>query len=301
MMMHEGVEKGFFNFEIENLEGVRHPQINFLESFSKNRYCGFMDVSLHLEQPFSVTDGIERRLNPETAKKLGFSGEKILLKMYKVDNKILIPGSSLKGAFRTYFEAVFGYDLAKAIFGNAKTNASMIYFSDILLEAKQILVTYPEQFGKEGGSGRKGGNTIRLYKKKASEEYPKEESKRLYVVTALNEKEEIKTRIIFKSLPKEFLVAFSLFFNSFSIFKQFPVQLKIGRGKNVGMGLIIPKLDDMRYLDLKSNPPEYKEFDMKKVAEELKQKNSEMWEIVSHARKRLEMIMKQTLDGGNGV
>ncbi|WP_448516527.1 RAMP superfamily CRISPR-associated protein [Pseudothermotoga sp.] len=292
------VEKGYFVFEIEEPQDLRMPKINFLDSFSKDSYCGYMDVSLKLEQPFSVTDGIERRLTPDLARKLGFTGEKIMLNMYVVKDggtsKLLIPGSSLKGAFRAYFEAVYGFDLAEAIFGSTN-GASTVYFSDVLIESEPIPRPYPEQFGQEGGSDRKATRKIRLYKKQPSAEYSQKESECLYVVMCLNKGVEIKTRVVFKAIPKVYLFVLSLFFNSVKIFKRLQVHLKIGRGKNLGMGLILPKLESIMYLDLQSDPPQYRAFDLNQGAQEVAQ-DPEMKYVVSHLHGRLKMIVEKTLE-----
>jgi len=295
------VEKGYFVFEIEKPKDLRMPEINFLDSFSKDSYCGYMDVSLRLVQPFSVTDGIERKLTPDSARRLGFTGEKIMLSMYLVKDgdkrKLLIPGSSLKGAFRTYFEAVYGFDLAEKIFGSANS-ASTVYFSDVLIESGAILRPYPEQFGQEGGSDSKATRKIRLYKKRPSQEYPQRESECLYVVMCLNSGTEIRTRVVFKAIPKTYLFVLSVFFNSVRIFRGLQVHLKIGRGKNVGMGLILPSLESIMYLDLQSDPPQYRAFDLRQMVEEMKQ-DQEMIHVVSHLKRRLRMIVEQTLNRGD--
>ncbi|WP_448523822.1 RAMP superfamily CRISPR-associated protein [Pseudothermotoga sp.] len=300
------VEKGYFVFEIEEIEkskDLRLPEPNFLDSFSKDSYCGYMDVSLELEQPFSVTDGIERRLTPDLARMHRFTGEKIMLNMYMIEDagrrKLLIPGSSLKGAFRTYFEAVYGFDLAEKIFGSTN-GASTVYFSDVLIESETILRPYPEQFGRESSRGSGTTGSIRLYKRQPSQEYSRRESECLYVVMALREGGEIRTRVVFKAIPKTYLFVLSVFFNSVRIFKEFYVHLKIGRGKNVGMGLILPTLESIMYLDLQSDPPQYKAFDLRKVVREMMQ-DQEVIHVVSHLKRRLRMIVEQTLNRGDGA
>lgn len=226
--------KGYFQYKVEELE-TKSPNVNFLNGFSQNLYSGYFNVTFKLEQPFSVTDGIERNKN-----------NKILLKMYRVKDKILVPGSSLKGAIRTYFEGVCGKELAKKIFGSSES-ASLVYFNDVLIDPQKINVSYkpyPEQFGKE--PKRKVENEIRFYTKKASEEYP--QNNLPYFVECIDGQfGQFTTRIIFKAMPKKYLHLLLTVLGIENTGE--PIYFKIGRGKNIGMGLVTIKLNgNVNYL-----------------------------------------------------
>lgn len=281
--MTEKKFKGYFMVNPSNLKwnDAEDPQRwSFLDCLTEGRYSGFLDLTFKLSQPFSVTDGIERVKNG-----------KIFLKMHRVGDHLLIPGSSLKGAVRTYFEALCGFEMAGRVFGNEK-RASMVYFSDVLLHIGQVKIAekeYPEQFA--GGSKKPKQSAersnelqkIRLYTERPSNEYKKKE-----LLLEVIENGQFRTRVIFRNMTPRLLLAFLTSLGALSISKD--LYLKVGRGKNVGFGLV--KIDLSCAGSLSAGQTlSYASLDLETLKPNLE-------ELRKDLQKKIEEIVRGTRGGG---
>ncbi|MDI3473310.1 MAG: hypothetical protein PWQ20_1657 [Thermotogaceae bacterium] len=207
-------EKGYIVCE-KNSKAPKLEVYDFINRFDGE--VGVLKLKGKVIQEVAVTDNIQY---PEDGK--------IVYKFYRENGKPLLPGSSLKGSVRTYFEFFFGNENADLVFGSNK-GASRVLFEDKYLKEEWLTkVDVPKFIAKP--KDRESKLLVKLYKLKPSEEY-KNRTNQMEAI----KKGRLNFNIIIQGLSPDALKAI-LF--SFGLFKNYKFPLKIGRGKNIGYGAI---------------------------------------------------------------
>jgi len=239
----ENLEKGYFRVTIPR--GQAEPTKPFLDKFSGK--CGKISIRWETLQPFSIVNGV-LTLMKERDK------TEALYRFYRLGDRLLFPGSSLKGMVRTYTAAIFGLNFADELYGdcdygsvdkdqnrskNSINHASKIFFDDALLE-KERLAKQPtmEAFSKN----KTETNTFRIYQLKKSEEMKTPS----YDMECLPKGVSFHTDIQYMGLLDEH---FHAFFLSLGLHSRYHFPLKCGRGKSTGYGAIKASLEKVTQFD----------------------------------------------------
>lgn len=237
------LEKGYFRIDIPRAQA--NPTRPFLEKFSGR--CGKIVIRWETLQPFSIVNGV-LTLTKERDK------TEALYRFYRLGDRLLFPGSSLKGMVRTYTAAIFGLNFADELYGdcdygsvdkdqnrskNSINHASKIFFDDALLE-KERLAKQPtmEAFSKN----KTETNTFRIYQLKKSEEMKTPS----YDMECLPKGVSFHTDIQYMGLLDEH---FHAFFLSLGLHSRYHFPLKCGRGKSTGYGAIKASLEKVTQFD----------------------------------------------------
>lgn len=147
----EHVEKGFIRVP------AKEVKLKEVVSFDDKFSTGVLVIKMKgiVKQHLAITDGA-----------LYVKDGKFLYKFYRERGKALIPGSSIKGAVRTYAEAFLGDKTTKAIFGSTAC-ASHVKFDDVLVEEKSLKL---EPFDSIIMANPKQEKSVKLYTLKPSQE-----------------------------------------------------------------------------------------------------------------------------------
>ncbi len=257
-------EKGYFRIDIPRAQAK--PTLPFLEKFSGR--CGKIIIRWETLQPFSVVNGV-LTITKEREK------TEALYRFYRLGDRLLFPGSSLKGVVRTYTAAIFGLNFADELYGdcdygsvdsdqkrkrNAIGHASKISFDDAFFEKERLTIQPTmEAFSKN----KTKTNTFRIYQLKKSEEM----NTPSYEMECLPKGVNFHTDIQYMGLLDEH---FHAFFLSLGLHSRYHFPLKCGRGKSTGYGAIKASLEKVTQFDEKCpfSP-------LKDVTEEVKKKLSE--------------------------
>ncbi|RLL85454.1 RAMP superfamily CRISPR-associated protein [Petrotoga sp. Shatin.DS.tank11.9.2.9.3] len=172
-----------------------------------------------------------------------FQNEKPTYLLQREGGKIVLPGSQLKGAIKTYMQALsesydeeierdpknIKPDPVNAITGRGKY-ASRLLFNDIIIDEKKVKTKIID--GKQQWS------------QKHDNRYP---SIRLY---SHNDHEDLDHKVLFEVLPTETILDFEILIKGLTkvemgllslamgIVPKYMFDLKIGRGKNLDMGSV---------------------------------------------------------------
>lgn len=209
----EHVEKGFIRVPI------REVKLNEAVSFDEKFSTGVLIIKMKgvVKQHLAITDGA-----------VYVKDGKFLYRFYRERGKALIPGSSIKGAVRTYAEAFLG-DKAKAIFGDTNY-ASHVKFNDVLIEEENLKF---EPFDSIiMAKPTKQEKSVKLYTLKPSQEIRRRNDA---LIEVLPENYSFITEICVEGLSHKQITA--LLF-CFGIADDYTFYVKMGRGKNLGMGAV---------------------------------------------------------------
>ncbi len=237
------LEKGYFRVTIPR--GQAEPTKPFLEKFSGK--CGKIVIRWETLQPFSIVNGVLT---------LAKEKDKIeaLYRFYRLGDRLLFPGSTLKGTVRTYTAAIFGLNFADELYGdceygtvdkdqNRKTNAinhaSKVFFEDAFFEKERLTIQPTmEAFSKNKAEK----NTFRIYQLKKSEEMktPSYDMECLPIGVIFH------TEIQYMGLLDDH---FNALFLSLGIHNRYHFPLKCGRGKSTGYGAIKATLEKVIQFD----------------------------------------------------
>lgn len=172
-----------------------------------------------------------------------FQNEKPTYLLQREAGKIVLPGSQLKGAIKTYMQALsesydeeieknptkIKSDPVNSITGRGKY-ASRLLFNDIIIDEKKVKTEIID--GKQQWSQKHDNRypSIRLYSHNDHEDL---DHKVLFEV--LPTKTYLDFEILIKGLTK---VEMGLLFLAMGIVPKYRFDLKIGRGKNLDMGSV---------------------------------------------------------------
>lgn len=209
----EHVEKGFIRVP------AKEVKLKEVVSFDDKFSTGVLVIKMKgiVKQHLAITDGA-----------LYVKDGKFLYKFYRERGKALIPGSSIKGAVRTYAEAFLGDKTTKAIFGSTAC-ASHVKFDDVLVEEKSLKL---EPFDSIIMANPKQEKSVKLYTLKPSQEIRRRNDA---LIEVLPEGYNFTTEICAEGLSYEQITA--LLF-CFGIADGYMFYVKMGRGKNLGMGAV---------------------------------------------------------------
>ncbi len=187
---------------------------NLLQSMKAPLFSGRIQLLMDLLQPLCVSDGIMQVKNGGS-----------FFSLYRQSGKILIPGSSIKGAVRSYATAIGGELVAEKLFGK-NSQSSLVFFEDVLGDWKVVHQGLPQQFAPSNSRGE-----VKLYKKHTPTVAPRS----VHVFEALDRGQTLSFDISFKGLNEE-QIGFLLI--SLGMDPQYPFILKIGRGKSLNLGAV---------------------------------------------------------------
>ena len=184
---------------------------------------GKLLIKIKTLEPFLVSDGI-------------LWGRKY--KFLRSDNEsIIIPGSSIKGAFRTFNEVFYNRKVIDEIFGS-NGSMSKIMVNDVIISKKEFLkmekdAKLPQQWGKTQKNYKdKYGGTIRLYRCDVQD---KTTGKTVFSMESIDKDKEFEVIINFHRLSKDHI---KYFLTAIGANPKYPFSIKMGRGKNYKKGRV---------------------------------------------------------------
>ena len=211
---------------IENKHYVQFKKENISVSDSGPKLLyGKIYLSIKTIQPFLVSDGVF------------WKGRLRFLR--DTDGNIIIPGSSIKGAFRLYNEVFYDRKFVDKVFGSSG-DMSKIMVNDVIIEKTRFMNIRKkndfifQQWGSnpEYLKNKEYNDTIRLYK---CNDKDKAVRKIKVYIEPIRENEKIEVLIHFKDLSindiKHFLTAVGAN-------PKYPFSIKMGRGKNYEKGRV---------------------------------------------------------------
>lgn len=230
------VEKGYFRITLPDRKEEIPKTFPFIDKF--DGLCGKIILSWKTLQPFGIANGL-LTLKKEAGK------TEAVFQFYRLKDRILLPGSSLKGMVRTYLAAIFGLNFADELLGDCKYgsvennqqtttrrleagHASKVFFEDVFLETKALSKCSTKQaFSKN----KEVENTFRIYKIKASEELKTSGAP----MECLPAGSTFIMEMQYLGLKEEHLIALLV---SLGLHQQHSFPLKCGRGKSSGFGAL---------------------------------------------------------------
>ena len=228
----DNIEKGYFRVSVPQESAT--PTVSFINKFSGR--CGKIVIRWKIIQPFSIVNSI-LSFGKETEK------TEALYRFYRLGDRLLLPGSSLKGMARTYTAAVFGLTFADELYGycdygiierdadrrNKRINhASKVFFEDVFIDEK-ALTKAPTMAAFSKNKAVPG--TFRIYKLARSEEM----KTRSFPIECLPPGTFFDSEIQYVGLLDEHLSGFLL---SLGLQEHYSFPLKCGRGKSTGYGAL---------------------------------------------------------------
>lgn len=158
--------------------------------------------------------------------------------MQRQAKKVLIPGSSLKGAFRTYFELFFDDDYASRIFGKAglisRVFLSDVFVSENMIESQQKIY---KQFSQKScdRKNKDRSQRVKIYKiHHCDDEHRKKTGKYIYA-EVIKASEQFKSQIVVVGLDE---TTIANLFTTVGANPKIPFYINIGRGKEQGLGRV---------------------------------------------------------------
>ncbi len=200
---------------------VKKYRKNFVDSIPDSR---ILKLGFSVKKPLHIGSGNMVLKNGE-----------LTYEMQRYGDDILIPGSSIKGAFRAYFELFFSKEYADYIFGNTK-KISSVFFSDVVIstkDTKRIRITKTKiqrQFFNE-----KKGVCYKSYKIYHCKDDERIQRKKPFSVVALEKGSYFESEIVLTGLDDVDVV------NLLTVVganPKVPFYIHIGRGKEQGLGVV---------------------------------------------------------------
>ena len=227
----DNIEKGYFRVSVPQESAT--PTVSFINKFSGR--CGKIVIRWKIIQPFSIVNSI-LSFGIETEK------TEALYRFYRLGDRLLLPGSSLKangshlygGGFRpTFADELYGhcdYGIAEdADRRNKRINhASKVFFEDVFIDEK-ALTKAPTMAAFSKNKAVPG--TFRIYKLARSEEM----KTRSFPIECLPPGTFFDSEIQYVGLLDEHLSGFLL---SLGLQEHYSFPLKCGRGKSTGYGAL---------------------------------------------------------------
>lgn len=230
MMNNEEVTKGYYYLERpKGSDKFKHIKTNHSDIFNENTYTGIFSAEIITKKPLSVSQGEFYTDNDGLVYEL----------VRDSDENIWFPGSSFKGAIRTYCEVLSSSldknNITDKIFGSLSNKTlGKILFNDFLYKGNTDKVKVAKQWSHEKKliNRPESESKIRIYSHKNHE--PQNKNFIKFEVIPANEKIEFSVNFI--NLTKEEM---GLFFLGLGIGTNYKFALKIGKGKNFDLGSVL--------------------------------------------------------------
>ena len=206
----------------------------FLDALSNNN--NVLRLKFKVIEPLHISSGNLKVING-----------KLVHEMQRYGKDVLIPGSSIKGAFRTYFEYFFSDDYANEIFGRGGA-MSKVFFNDVLIPSKYLgFERIFKQYNKKSCESRSKNNkdkTIKNYKMYHCK-HDHNVFRGRYLTAEVIRKETIfETEIITVGLDGSDITNL---LTTVGANPNVPFYINIGRGKEQGLGRV--KIDPIGNID----------------------------------------------------